>query len=130
MTSYMNNVMTRLLTVIMLMMFSMGVEAKIKVELGGENNDGVYKGGTIVEKNQTDPDDKGLVTVTITVTPNKGYIISLKDMVVVSTFAPSGTSGTRAPQIAANLTPIEKDPEDLSQPRDYSYIVSYCVGLK
>lgn len=129
MTSYMNNVMTRLLTVIMLMMFSMGIEAKIKVELGGENNDGIFKGGTIVEKSQTDPDDKGLVTVTITVTPKKGYTISQKDMVVVSTFAPSGTSGTRAPQIAANLTPIEKDPEDLSQPRDYSYIVSSSFGI-
>ena len=114
---------------IMLMMFSMGLEAKIKVELGGENNDGVYKGGTIVEKGQTDPDDKGLVTVTITVTPQKGYTISQKDIVVVSTFSPSGASATRAPEIAANLTPIEKDPEDLSQPRDYSYIVSSTFGI-
>lgn len=129
MTRHMSNKLMRLLTVMMLMMFSMGVDAKIKVDLGGEKNDGVYPGGTIVEKSQTDPDDKGLVTVTITVTPNKGYSISQNDMVVVSTFTPSGAPSTRAPEVAAKLDPIQKDPKDLSEPRDYTYVVSSTFGL-
>ena len=123
MTRDMNNILMRFFTVLMLIFFSMGLQAKINVEIGK------FEGGTIVEKGQTDPDEKGLVTVTITVTPDKGYTISQKDIVVVSTFSPSGASATRAPEIAANLTPIEKDPEDLSQPRDYSYIVSSTFGI-
>ena len=106
----------------MLMIFSLGAKADVKVEIGK------FNGGTIVEKGQTDPDDKGLVTVTITVTPDKGFTISQKDIVVVSTYAPDA-SGTRSPQVAAELTPIEKDPEDLSEPRDYSYIVSSTFGV-
>ena len=123
MTRDMNNILTRLFTVLMLMIFSMGADAIVNVEIGQ------FKGGTIEERSQTDPDEKGLVTVVIKVTPDKGYTISQKDITVVSTYSPSGTSGTRAPEIAANLTPIEKDPEDLSQPREYSYIVSSTFGI-
>ena len=125
----MNKIMMKLFTVIMLMMFSMGVEAQIKVDLGGEKGDGVYPGGTIVEKNQTKPDDKGLVTVILTVTPKDGYTISQGDITVVSTYDPSNGTRSDSPKIAANLTPIEKDPKDLSQPRDYSFIVSSTFGV-
>lgn len=115
--------MMRFFAVLMLVFFSMGVQAKINVEIGK------FEGGTIVEKGQTGPDEKGLVTVTITVTPDEGFTISQKDMVVVSTYDPSNATRADGPQIAANLTPIQKDPEDLSQPRDYSYIVSSTFGI-
>ena len=99
----MKTILIRLFTFIMLMVFSVGVDAKIKVDLGGEKNDGVYPGGTIVEKSQTEPNANGLVTVTITVAPHKGFAIKQTDIVVVSTYSPEG-SGTRSPRIAGNLT--------------------------
>jgi hypothetical protein len=123
----MSNKLMRLLTVMILMMFSMGVDAKIKVDLGGEKNDGVYPGGTIVEKSQTEANASGLVTVTITVTPNKGFTIQQSDLVVVSTYSPDG-SDTRSPKIAAELTLLGTDPKDPSEPRDYTFIVGSSLG--
>lgn len=111
----------------MLMVFSVGASAKIKVDLGGEKNDGVYPGGTIVEKSQTEPNANGLVTVTITVTPNKGFAIKQTDIVVVSTYSLEG-SGTRSPRIAGNLTLLGTDPKDPSEPRDYTFVVGSSLG--
>ena len=110
----------RILAVALLMMVSMDAGAKVNVEIGK------FEGGTIKEKGQTDPDDKGLVTVTITVTPDDGYTISLKDIAVFSTYSPSGTRTD--PQIAGNLTLLGKDPEDLGKSRDYSFIVASTLG--
>lgn len=123
----MKKTLTRLFTFIMLMVFSVGVDAKIKVDLGGEKNDGVYPGGTIVEKSQTEPNANGLVTVTITVTPHKGFTIKQTDIVVVSTYSPEG-SGTRSPRIAGNLTLLGTDPKDPSEPRDYTFVVGSSLG--
>lgn len=123
----MKKTLIRLFTFIMLMVFSVGVDAKIKVDLGGEKNDGVYPGGTIVEKSQTEPNANGLVTVTITVTPHKGFTIKQTDIVVVSTYSPEG-SGTRSPRIAGNLTLLGTDPKDPSEPRDYTFVVGSSLG--
>jgi len=117
----MNKTMIRLLALALLTMVSMGVGAKVNVEIGE------FTGGKIIEKGQTDPDDKGLVTVTITVTPDKGYTISQKDIVVFSTYSPSGTRVD--PQIAGSLTLLGKDPEDLGKSRDYSFIVASSLGV-
>ena len=105
----------------MLMMFSMGALAQVKVEIEK------FDGGTIKERSQTKPDEKGLVTVTITVTPNKGYTIKSSDITVVSTYTPSAS--TRAPEIATPLTLIGKDPEDLGKERNYDVIVSSTFGI-
>lgn len=121
MTRNLNNMMMRFLTVIMLIIFSMGAKADVKVEIGK------FNGGTIVEKSQTKPDANGLVTVTITVTPDKGFTIKQSDIVVVSTYAPDA-SGTRSPKIAAELTLLGTDPKDLSEPRDYTFIVGSSLG--
>lgn len=123
----MKKTLTSLFTFIMLMVFSVGVDAKIKVDLGGEKNDGVYPGGTIVEKSQTEPNANGLVTVTITVTPNKGFAIKQTDIVVVSTYSPEG-SGTRSPRVAGDLTLLGTDPKDPSEPRDYTFVVGSSLG--
>lgn len=117
----MNNIMTRLFAVITLMIFSMGAKADVKVEIGK------FNGGTIVEKSQTAPNANGLVTVTITVTPDKGFTIKQTDIVVVSTYAPDA-SDTRSPKIAAELTLLGTDPKDLSDPRDYTFIVGSSLG--
>ncbi len=113
----------RLFSLALLMIISMGAEAQVKVEIGE------FTGGKIIEKSQTKPDEKGLVTITITVTPDKGYTISQKDITVVATYPISGSrADTRAPEIAAPLTLLGKDPEDLSAERDYDFIISSTLG--
>ena len=100
----MSRILARIFTVALLTMVSMGAEAKIDVQIA---NDGKFDGGTIKYIDQTKPDEKGFVTVTITVTPNKekGYTIKKGDISVYSTLSPSGPSaGTRALEIADNLT--------------------------
>ena len=121
MTRNMNNILIRICTLAMLMMFSMGALAQVKVEIEK------FDGGTIKERSQTKPDEKGLVTVTITVTPNKGYTIKSSDITVVSTYTPSAS--TRAPEIATPLTLIGKDPDDLGKERNYDVIVSSTFGI-
>lgn len=120
----MKTYMTRIFTVALLLMFSLGASADVKVEIGE------FTGGTIKEKGQTKPDENGLVTVTITVTPDKGYTIKSSDITVVSTYPLSDSrANTRDPEIAAPLTLLGKDPEDLGDPRDYTFIVASTLGV-
>ena len=112
----------------MLMMFSIGAEAKIDVQIA---NDGKFDGGTIEVTNQKDLADG--VEVTITVTPNDGYTITKGAITVVSTYPPSGNSSTRTPEIANNLTLYyngseKEDIKDLSAKRDYTFIVPSGFG--
>ena len=118
---------------LMLTMVSMGAWAQIDVQIA---NDGKFDGGTIKYVDQTKPDEKGFVTVTITVTPNKekGYTIKKGDISVYSTLSPSGPSaGTRALEIADNLTlyfkgSADADTDDLSAERDYTFNVPSGFG--
>ena len=118
----------RLFALAMLMMFSIGAEAKIDVQIA---NDGKFDGGTIEVTNQKDLTDG--VEVTITVTPNGGYTIKKSAITVVSTYPPSGNSNTRTPEIADNLTLYyngseKEDIKDLSAKRDYTFIVPSGFG--
>ena len=123
----------RLFALALLTMVSMGAWAQIDVQIA---KDGTFDGGTIKYKDQTKPDEKGFVTVTITVIPDKknGYTISKNDITVVSTYPPSGlNSGTRTPEIADNLTlyfkgSADADTDDLSAERDYTFIVPSGFG--
>ena len=110
----------RLFVLALLTMFSLGAEAKVDVEIGK------FTGGTIKETGQTDPDKNGLVTVTITVTPDNGYTITKDDITVVSTYP---ATGTRNPEIAGNLKLIGDDPKDLSEKRDYRILVDANLGI-
>ena len=117
----------------LLTIVSMGAWAQIDVQIA---NDGKFDGGTIKYVDQTKPDEKGFVTVTITVTPNKekGYTIKKGDISVYSTLSPSGPSaGTRALEIADNLTlyfkgSADADTDDLSAERDYTFNVPSGFG--
>ena len=117
----------------LLTMVSMGAWAQIDVQIA---NDGKFDGGTIKYVDQTKPDEKGFVTVTITVTPNKekGYTIKKGDISVYSTLSPSGPSaGTRALEIADDLTlyfkgSADADTDDLSAERDYTFNVPSGFG--
>ena len=110
----------------MLMMFSMGVSAKVDVELNKE-----YKGGKVEVKSQEDNPD-GSTLVTITVTPDQGFTITHSDKdkgVIVVAVRPTGSqSGTRAPQIAGDLD-VKGPTENVSYPNSADYQFTVPAGL-
>ena len=121
--------MTRLMTVTMLMIFSMSAWSKVDVQI---TNDGMFDGGTIEVTGQKDLDDG--VEVTITVTPKDSYTIKKGNIFVFSTISPSGpNAGTRTPEIAGTLTLYyngseKEDIKDDSVKRDYIFIVPKGFG--
>ena len=125
----MNNIMMKLFMVIMLMMFSMGVQADVKV-LFGENGDDVFsgKGGTIEVSQEPDEKDETKVIVTLTVTPKKNYSIS-KDDIKVYAVLPASVRSTRGLEISNELTLDGKDPQNLSEKRDYTVTIDSKLGL-
>lgn len=125
----MNNIMMKLFMVIMLMMFSMGVQADVKV-LFGENGDDVFsgKGGTIEVSQEPDEKDETKVIVTLTVTPKKNYSIS-KDDIKVYAVLPASVRSTRGLEISNELTLDGKDPQDLSEKRDYTVTLDSKLNL-
>ena len=92
---------------IMLMMFSMGASADVKVlygEDGSEKFGGT--GGTIEVKQEDSKNDKTKVTITLIVTPADGYKMEKNGIEAYAVISPDGAS-TRAPEIsgdALNLT--------------------------
>lgn len=118
----MKKVMKRILTVAMLVLVSTGAVGQVRVDFNE-----TYTGGTIVEKDQSKPADDGSVVVTITVTPDKGYTIAKKDIVVVLTRATSQTRDEN-PSIAEPLELGGDDPKDLGAERDYSFTVPSDFG--
>ena len=116
------------LAVLMLMLVSIGAVAQVKVvfgEKGEEKFPGT--GGTITVSQDTKGDE---VTVTLTVTPDKGYTITKGDIKVYATYPPSGT---RTPEIADNLTLYyngseKEDVKDPSEKRDYTFTIGSNFG--
>ena len=127
--SNMNNIMMKLFMVILLMMFSMGAEADVKV-LFGENGDDVFsgKGGTIEVSQEPDEKDETKVIVTLTVTPKKNYSIS-KDDIKVYAVLPASVRSTRGLEISNELTLDGKDPQNLSEKRDYTVTLDSKLNL-
>ena len=121
----MKTILTRLFTVIMLMMFSMGVSA-VDVELNKE-----YKGGKVKVKSQKDQPD-GSTLVTITVTPDQGFTITHSDktkgVIVVAVRPTGGQNATRAPQIAGDLD-VTGPTETVSYPNSVNYQFTVPSGL-
>ena len=117
------------LAVLMLTLVSIGAVAQVKVvfgEKGEEKFPGT--GGTITVSQDTKGDE---VTVTLTVTPDKGYTITKGDIKVYATYPPSGT---RTPEIADNLTLYyngseKEDVKDPSAKRDYTFTIGSNFGV-
>ena len=122
----MKTILTRLFTVIMLMMFSLAVGAKVEVEFNKE-----YKGGKVSVKSQSDNSD-GSTLVTITVTPDKGYTITNNEKnktVIVYAVLPAGGQGrTRAPEIATELK-VTGSTATVSYPNSVDYQFTVPAGL-
>lgn len=114
---------------LMLTMVSMGAWADVKVvfgEKGTEKFEG--KGGTIEMTGQTKPDADDFVTVTFTVSPDEGYIISMPDIEVYETIAPNGTRAD-LPQVSTQRELDGEEPYNLSAKRDYYITVKSNLGL-
>lgn len=116
------------LAVLMLTLVSIGAVAQVKVVFGEKGEEKFPgKGGTITVSQDTKGDE---VTVTLTVTPDKGYTITKGDIKVYATYPPSGT---RTPEIADNLTLYyngseKEDVKDPSAKRDYTFTIGSNFG--
>lgn len=101
----MKTTLTRLFTVLMLIMVSMGAKADVKV-LFGENGESTFKsdGGTIKVEQKTSQKDATKITVYLIVTPNKGYSMKEKDAIEAYATVPANINPTRAPQASEKLT--------------------------
>ena len=101
----MKTILTRLFTVMLLIMVSMGAMADVKV-LFGEKGESTFKsdGGTIEVKQETSKEDATKVTVYLTVTPNKGYTMQEKNVIEAYATAPANIGKTRAPEVSEKIT--------------------------
>lgn len=129
--SKMNYIMTRLFTLLLLMAFSMGAQADVKV-LFGENGTEKFEGtgGTIEVKQEESKDDATKVTVTLIVTPADGYTMERDNSLeVYAVVSPAGAS-TRAPEILGDALKLDcTDFMDISQKRSYTVDIDSNLGL-
>ena len=117
----------------MLMFFSMGAYADVKILYGekGEElktGEATIKGdnGTIAVE-QKASDDGSQTTVHLTFTPNEGFTISSDNIEVYAVISPDGTS-TRAPEISGD--PLKLNEEDSKDPEKcYSVKIDSRLGL-
>lgn len=129
----MKTYMTRLFTVLMLAMFSMGAWADVKIfygEKGEELKNGETKikadNGTIAIE-QKASSDGSQTTVNLTFTPNSGYTISTDNIEVYAVISPNSGS-TRAPEISGD--PLKLSEESSKDPeKRYSVKVDSKLGL-
>ena len=129
--------LTRLFTVALLIMVSMGAMADVKVLFGEKGDDKVktdgdkieatYDGGTIVVTQKVV--DATKVTVFLTVTPNKGYTMQEKNVIEAYATAPANIGTTRAPLVSETLTLDCEDFKDEYSTRTYYVDVDPKLAL-
>ena len=127
--SNMNNIMMKLFMVIMLMMFSMGAYADVKV-LFGENGDDVFsgKGGTIEVSQEPDEKDETKVKVYLTFIPNSGYAFEDTSLKVYAVASPDAAS-TRSPQISGDPLKLTEEKTDVPSAKRYSVDIDSKLAL-
>ena len=129
--------LTRLLTVVVLIMVSMGAMADVKVLFGEKGDDKVktdgdkieatYDGGTIVVTQKVV--DATKVTVYLTVTPNKGYTMQEKNVIEAYATAPTNIGKTRAPEVSEKLSLDCEDFKDEYSTRTYYVDIDPALAL-
>lgn len=126
----MKTTLTRLFTVMMLIMVSMGAKADVKV-LFGEKGEDTFKSdcGTIEVKQETSKEDATKVTVYLIVTPNKGYAMQEKDVIEAYATAPANIGKTRAPEVSEKITFDCKDFKDEYSARTYYVDIDPSLAL-
>ncbi len=115
----------RLLLTALLMVWSLGMTAQ-KVSVVTQK----FKGGTVEEKPGQTEEKDGSVTVTLTVTPDPGYMISKDDIKVVETISADAETRADAEIKLGNPLPLEgDDPDDLTKERKYTVKVESPFGI-
>ena len=125
----MKTTLTRLFTVMMLIMVSMTAVADVKVLYGKSGND-TFTGGKISATQEVQKD--GQVAVTFTIKPDNGYTFTYTktSLVIVSVYDPSSQSGTRADEIRVSETLWPKGTEGtISYPNYGEYTVTVDSNL-
>ena len=127
----MKTILTRLFTVIMLMMINMVAKADVKV-LYGENGSETFegKGGSIKIEQADSKGDKAKVTVYLTFIPDtdKGFVFdesTLEVYAVVST----GSASTRAPEISGDPLKLTEEKTDVPSAKCYSVKIDPNLAL-
>ncbi len=122
------------LLALMMMGSTVGMAEEEAVPSGVTVDIDTFTGGTVVEKEQSEPANDGSVVVTITVTPAMGYSIAKDDIEVYATIPAAQTrEGEETPGIAEPLTlsydgSEETDVEDKTRERDYTFTVPAGLG--
>ena len=112
----------------MLMVFSVGVDADVKV-LYGEKGTAKFEGtGGKIEVTQKESDDKTQVTVYLTVTPDNGYMLA-ENGLEVYTVAPADISQTRAVTASTKLDIKCEDFKDEASKRTYTATIDPNLAL-
>ena len=124
----MNKTLTRLFTVALLMMVSMGAKAEVKV-LFGENGTEKYegKGGTIQVK-QEESRDGGKVTVRLAFIPDKNYTFDEQSLEVYKVFSPE-SAATRALEIDGDALKLEEDKSTNPSEKHYHVEIDSKLAL-
>ena len=116
----MSKTMKRMMILALLAVVSMGLkaqDAQVKVLFSD------FTGGTVETKAIEGQE------VTITVTPAEGYFIAKSDMEVIAVKDPaSATRGSESIPIGSALELIGEDPTELTEARDYSFVVPEGLG--
>ncbi len=116
----MSKTMKRMMILALLTVVSMGLkaqDAQVKVLFSD------FTGGTVETKAIEGQE------VTITVTPDEGYQIEKSDIEVIAVKDPaSATRGDESISIGSALELIGDDPEDLTESREYSFVVPEGLG--
>lgn len=120
--------MTRLMMVIMLMIFSMGAKADVKILYGEKGTEKFEGTGGKIEVIQKESDDKTQVTVYLTVTPDNGYTM-VKDGIKLYATIPANAGSTRAPEVSTELTPQCEDFKGDTQKRTYYVKIASNLAL-
>ena len=137
--SDMNNILTKLFMVIMLMMFSMATRADVKVlfgEKGTELQPDKYgtitlaqkelTGGTIIISQEEQKD--GTTKVTFAVTPDKNYKLAENGLEVYAVI-PADISSTRGLEVSTALTLKSEDFTDEALKRTYTTTIDSNLAL-
>ena len=124
----MNKTLTRLFTVALLMMVSMGARAEVKV-LFGENGAEKYegKGGTIQVK-QEESRDGGKVTVRLAFIPDKNYTFDEQSLEVYKVFSPESATA-RALEIDGDALKLEEDKSTNPSEKHYHVDIDSKLAL-
>ena len=120
--------MMRLFTVALLMIFSMGARADVKILYGEKGTEKFEGTGGKIEVTQKESDDKTQVTVYLTVTPDNGYTMA-KDGIELYATIPANTGSTRAPEVSSVLTPKCDDFKGDTQKRTYTVDIDSNLAL-